>query len=294
MQLDESINREKVVILPFYGEYGWFLNSYIRLVHYYISSKKVVCCRRGEEAYFPSATEFYYEWKDIFEDSEKCGFRNTWPIGPLFEETSEEKILATKLTARYPEHELLGFHYGIPPELVQYFPVPIKIQRQYNLHPDVVICARRRYAMGNFGDRGTRNYEQWPRIIEPLLESGYQIGIIGKHDTSYNFPGIQIRSWEYEDSVGAVFEMLSNARLFIGTDTGPTHLAALSQTPMILFRNEHEVLSPNMLKRCILPIAHRQGFYARIIPGGWDNPSVVTAAALKYLASVATPREKHL
>lgn len=281
---------DKAVILPFYGEFGWFLTSHVRLVHYLDVSDKIVCCRKGEEIYFPSANSFFYEWKDLFEDAEKCGFRNTWPINPIFRETVEEKALSTRLSGLYPEHELLEFCYAIPPEMVQYFPVPIKVNRKYGLKPDVVICARRRYTNGDFGDGGERNYKHWPRVVGSLVKKGYQVGIIGRRDTSCDLSRVQCRSWEYEDSVGAMLEMLSGARLFIGTDTGPTHLAAILRTPMILFRNGHEKLSPDMLRRCVVPIARRQGFYAQIVSDGWDDPSEVVSAAFEYLDSSSMPR----
>ncbi len=291
MKLDKQANVEKVIILPFYGEFGWFLNSHIRLAHYFIASNKIVCCRKGEEVYFPSANNFFYDWKDIFEDYEKCGFRNTWPISPSFKATAEEERLKTKLKSLYPEHRLLDFQYAIPPELVQYFPIPIQFKKKYGIKVDIVICARKRHATGNFGDHGIRNFEKWPQVIVPLLQKGYRIGIVGKKETSYDYSVFDTRSWEYKDNNSAIFEMLSSARIYIGTDTGPTHLAALLKTPMILFRNENETLSPNLLNNCILPIARNQNFYAEIVSDGWNNPTKVVETTCRYLNKTTSSQE---
>lgn len=278
-----NIEQEKVVFLPFYGEFGWFLNSFIRFVHYYKAKEKVVCCHPGEEIYFPSANSFFYNWKDIFADSEKCGFRNTWPIDPAYKPTKEEKVLEQDLRALYPNHQIVRFEFAIPPELVQYFPIPIRPVKKYGISSDIVICARNRQTMGQFGDKGIRNYQRWDEIVSPLNKAGYTISIVGKEHSSYNFHEACIRSWEFEDNAAAIIELLSSSKLYIGTDTGPTHLAALLRTPMILFRNMSEKLSPNMLLRSVLPVCYENGVYAEIVEEGWDNPKEVVKKAMDYL-----------
>jgi hypothetical protein len=39
-----------VIILPFYREYGHFVNSFIRQVHHMHGPQKIVCCRCGDAA----------------------------------------------------------------------------------------------------------------------------------------------------------------------------------------------------------------------------------------------------
>ena len=80
-----------------------------------------------------------------------------------------------------------------------------------------------------------------------------------------------------------MLEMLKNTRLYIGTDTGPTHLAAILRTPMILFRNIHETISPDMVKVSILPIARREGFEVQVVADGWDQPKYVLKATQNFL-----------
>ena len=70
---------QPVLVLPFYGEFGHFIYSFIRQVQMINAPNKIVCCKPGDEYYFPSAHGFFYDWSDPFSDDQKCGYRNVWP-----------------------------------------------------------------------------------------------------------------------------------------------------------------------------------------------------------------------
>src|SRR4029079_9040950 len=46
---------------------------WVRYVHHFNSRDKTVCCRRGEESYFPSATRYWYEFDEMSTDRRRHG-----------------------------------------------------------------------------------------------------------------------------------------------------------------------------------------------------------------------------
>src|SRR5437763_14726795 len=50
-KLDDGAGKA-CVFLPFVGEFGHLIMSHIRLVHFHKASRKIVCCRPGEEVLF--------------------------------------------------------------------------------------------------------------------------------------------------------------------------------------------------------------------------------------------------
>lgn len=272
-----------VVILPFYGEFGWFLLSYVRMVHYFEASQKIVCCHRGDESYFPSATAFYYDWKDLFDDSARQGFRNEWPIAAPRRVFAAEQELKDKLTQLYADHDLVRFDYPIPLHLLKYFPMPVlDPQTSIDTQVDIVVCARRRLTPTRPSDQ-ERNYPHWLEILQPLVDQGYSVGMIGKRETSFSFDQITTAAWEFPHSTDAMISMLQNSRLYIGTDTGPTHLATLLRRPQIVFRYEGDAENPDLLRAVVQRIAQHEGFYVKIVDNAWTQPNEVVHAAIKYL-----------
>ncbi len=271
-----------VVILPFYGEYGWFIVSYVRQVHYLKSSYKIVCCRPGDEVYFPSAAEFFYDWKEIIVDAQKCGFRNSKIIEPPILITKEEQALNKKLNKKFPLFPLLRFDKPLPLKEIPHLPVPINTVYKTQ-HVDVVVGARYRSRIGLDGAyNDQRNFEQWDDVLYPLKERGYLIGQIGRKETSFLCKQAVVSSWDYDRSTEAIVSMLNRAKLYIGTDTGPTHLAALLGVPMVVFRN-YTRKNLDMLQGCVLPLARSRGFFAQLVDDGWQLPRKVADAAVKYL-----------
>ena len=52
----EDQRMRKVVYLPHYGEFGFLIMKHLRAVHNDQADVKIVCCERGNECLFPSAT----------------------------------------------------------------------------------------------------------------------------------------------------------------------------------------------------------------------------------------------
>jgi hypothetical protein len=276
--------RKPCVILPFYGEYGFFVMSYIRLVHYLDCPYKIVCCKKGDECYFPSAAEFFYDWEDFIPDKLKCGFRERYKFGPVAELSQEELRLEAVLKIKYPSFRLIRFEYPIPFEAVKCFPLKLSPLVNYGLNPQVIICARRRKCIGDESDHGRRNFKRWPTIVRALKNAGYSVGAIGERETTYELTGIDVVSWRFPRRSDATLEMLNNCQLYIGTDTGPTHLAALLGTPMVLFRNKSDI-SYDLIVKSIKPIVRASKGYVNVIDEGWEHPEQVIRAALSFLSN---------
>lgn len=107
----------------------------------------------------------------------------------------------------------------------------------------------------------------------------------------YDFSNMTAKSWEYPANMKMMVALLRQAKLYIGTDTGPTQLAVLTKTPMILFRY-WVAGNPDLLQNIVLPISQQQHIPVQIISDGWEKPAKVAAAALRYLSQnvFALPR----
>jgi hypothetical protein len=281
LALDETVvwphrRDEPIVVLPYYGEFGHFVNSFIRQVHYLYAPAKIVCCRPGEEVYFPSATGFYYDWNDPFYSDKKVGFRDGWPPATSFPLTPEEVSLLGRLRLQFREHRITALTQPLTTAQVVSMHVPITIRSVAIPRFDLVVCCRRR------SWEAYRNFDRWPEVLAPLSARGFTVAIVGEPDTSYDFDFVQFRSWTHAPNAEAVVEALSNARLYIGTDTGPSHLAALVSPALLLFRNEacpHQ----NYIKDVLSLVAANRFVPFRYLSDGWENPTEVSETALRFL-----------
>jgi hypothetical protein len=202
------------VFAPFLGEFGWFIMWHIRMVDQFQAPEKIVYCRKGEECYFPTATSFRYDWQDI-PDAKKAGARHTLKIEGRNFDFVPSNLLLPQLESKIPAS------FYEKPLILNY--------KKRGLAPDVVLCCRKR------DHAPQRNWQHWVKVVSYLEDNNLTYGIVGQQETSYEFPKAQYPSWDYQDSDAAI-EMLSNCKLYIGTDTGVSHLASLVKAPMLVFR----------------------------------------------------------
>jgi hypothetical protein len=118
-----------------------------------------------------------------------------------------------------------------------------------------------------------RNYPHWPEIAAALAANGYTVGVIGRPDISLPIPAAQVRSWDFQWPDNAVVELMKTCRLYIGTDTGPTHLAGLLSTPTLAFRDSGYLWAAHQASR---------GPWIEV-PDGWKYPEDVVEQALIFL-----------
>lgn len=261
-RLDDGAGRE-CLYLPHVGEFGHLVMSHIRLVHFSRAARKTVCCRRGERALYPSADEFVEDWTDPIPDAEKVGSnRYTLPDW-------------SALAARFPGlHPVIAGCLTLEQELYPIRPdvrIPFRPNRR-GLRADVVLGVRRR----DFCPE--RNWTHWGRLAAALTASGLTFAVVGAKPTSYDVPGQVCHSGDLDTD--AALELLLNCRLYIGGDSGNSHLAAAVGSPMLLFREIRggsRDLTPNMA-----------GFNpgrVEVVRGGWDDPDRLIARALARLGA---------
>lgn len=259
-RLDEGAGHP-CLFLPFVGEFGHLIMSHMRMVHFHKASRKVVCCRPGEEVLFPSADEFVTDWRDPIDDKDRIAtirhIQVNWPL----------------LIARYPDYarppigrlraseELFAIH----PEQI----IPLSPKRR-GLRADVILGVRHREAFPE------RNWRHWQYVASAIEDAGYTFAIVGSHATSQRLVGEECHSGDYDTD--AAIELMQNCRLFVGTDSGSSHLAATAQAPMLIFR-EHATGSRNLVPR--MQEVNRQ--LIQYLPDGWCDPDGVIDAIVTAL-----------
>jgi len=237
-------SNKTTVFLPNYGEFGSLVHKLIRLVHYHKANKKIVCCKRGEESLFPTADKFYYDWVDCVEDIHKWGFFSKRSIQGVknhkyreYQNIISEDFENIKKKFRENCNYIHLWKFNKDTNFNKYshhFRVPLKPRVLKNIKADIVITPRNRKS------RSENNFLKWQELIDFFNEKGHTVGCVGSEEQSFHLQGDVINSWDYEDNSGAVIEMINNCKLFIGIDTGVTHLASMMSIPMIVFSDANQ------------------------------------------------------
>jgi ADP-heptose:LPS heptosyltransferase len=126
-----------------------------------------------------------------------------------------------------------------------------------------------------------RNWTHWQTVADALVARGISFACIGARPTTLDLAGQACHSADYDTD--ATIELVQNARLYLGTDTGISHLVSTIGADMLLFRETasgSRDLTPRMR-------AVNRG-RTDVIEHGWDNPGAVIDAALFRLG--ADPR----
>lgn len=255
------------VYLPWRGEFGTMIMHHVRFVHGDTADRKVVCCRKGDEALFPSATSFFYGWEQV-EDKVK----NTKLL-----KSEEQRVYLEKLTEElkkeYPDHEIVASPLkSLVRKDWDFTPKPI-VKRQ--LKADIVVAPR-------FRQHGThRNYKYWPETVDLLKEAGFSVAAIGMKSTSVE-TNADIKSWDY-DNMDATLELLRNCELAVTTDSGMAHLAVLCGTPLHVIYDEPGREAGHPKWPWVLP--HMKEYakaFCEPICFGWKSPDLVVDFVKEY------------
>jgi len=245
-----------VVFLPFVGEFGCMILYHIRFVHTYPAPRKIVCCRRGEEVFYPSAAEFDYDWQLDLPDTARS------KIG---ERVMQDPLWAGLVNRISQKHEAIP----VPSQYCYDYHVkfPVSPRRRRGLAVDVVLAPRVRQFQSQ------RNFNRWEELADAIAANGFSVGCVGKEDTSLRIRASSLNSWDCPDPTDAMIEMLGSCRAYVGTDTGPTHLAGFMDVPMVLFGNCGLMW--------VAEAASRAPWVE--VRDGWDNPEDVVDALTKFL-----------
>lgn len=216
---DYSPKNKYVCFLPFRGEFGWYIQTFVKRIHGYNHNNKIVCTKRGHECLFPSAQQFYYDWQDV-EDKSKAGI-----LTNTDEEILKKKIIEHMQTddiyflspaeTGWEEKESLSNKIFIPQSL-----------HNLGLKADVVIAPRNRVIDAH------RNWTQdrWQTVVDELKQQNITVGMCGTKNTSFPLENIVYKSYEHID-VDSDVELINNAKLVIVQESGLQYLSFLCQKP---------------------------------------------------------------
>lgn len=252
------------VFLPFFGEFGPFIGWYVRMVHQHVAVEKTVYCQPGQEFLFPSATEFRHDWKNPVSDDRRCGG------GEVIQSRAERDEIG-RIVAAHPGAQIVSARH--PSWRLVSVKFPIQIPRGLP-SVDVVIAPRRR------GWEARRNYAHWPAVAQMLRERGLRVGIAGAEDTSAEMPA-DARAWEHPagPTAGSA-DLLAGCRLYIGGDSGISHLAAFLDVPSLII--------PNAGAGCLEEMKSATRGPLRVLAkDARASAAVVVAAARDHLAPLA-------
>lgn len=213
------------LFLPFCGEFGHLILSHIRLVQFHQAKTKIVCAQHGEESLYPDATAFDYEWVNPIPDAQRAGTIRPfdWP-----------EMKWSAITARHPNAIPVPSGLSITQEKITLYPerrIPFTPKRR-GITADVCLGVRVR----DFCTERNFPAQHWQAIADALTEAGITFGVVGKRPTSFDLDG---QAWHTEGDCDAAIEAVENCRLWVGTDTGTSHLAStIGGRPMIIFRED--------------------------------------------------------
>jgi hypothetical protein len=270
------------VFMPNFGDFGPVIHKLIKIVHFFECPKKIICCKRGEEAYYPSADEFYYDWDNFVEEKHRWAFFSKGKITSIGKNEKynyyKKKYVKNynKIKSHYGDdlNYIHLYNFNVDYVFEKYdnlFKFKLNPANYYNVKTDIVIVPRKRES------RKQSNFMQWEKVIGILNDHGYSVGCVGSEEESFKLKNSKINSWDYDDNSSAAIELLNNCKLYLGLDTGVSHLAAFMSTPMIIFSDANPKLyASNYLKRMT------SGYFLDLGKNVRDT-SVVTSAALDYL-----------
>tara|TARA_Y100000310_G_scaffold316360_1_gene367987 strand:- start:589 stop:1509 length:921 start_codon:yes stop_codon:yes gene_type:complete len=247
--------KKTTVFLPNYGEFGPTIDKLIKIVHFCQAPKKIICCKKGEEAFFPSATHFYYNWNhNLINDEHRWGLftkstylnnnnirvKNTKILHYLNECKQECQRIKKEIgDAQYMELSTFN-NDKIWKKHSHLFRFELEPQIKQNIQADVIISPRKRES------RRDNNFERWDRFIADMHKHKYTVGCIGSEEHSFKLENT-VNSWDYQDNASASIELLNSCKVYVGLDTGPSHLASFMSIPMIVFQHNNPTDSSTWL-----------------------------------------------
>jgi len=197
-------------ILPLFCEFGFYILSYTREVHTLKCDKKIVSCSKGEECLFPSATDFFYDWKDIDDSIKRGVVKNEDRWNDIIE------IAKCKYGNDIAIHRPSG---DVRSKLHITFDITgtTKVPKS-----DICICARKRLVAPS------RNFKYWQAVIDFCKTFGLTVSVVGKQEFTFSdLHNVDFFSFDFGNTTDSVVSVLKNSKILLTTDTGISHLASL-------------------------------------------------------------------
>lgn len=229
---------EKIFFLPFIGEFGCYLTTFVHDIYRIQAEEKVVAIRPKHKILFPTATEFFYDWDIFVNDINREGVNRT--DGPIRVVTA----LMHTILEEYPQYKDYTF---ISPfgRYDSTYPLPysgfeLETLTDIDVWPHICICTRNR----EIHKRKNMGKEYWESLISHLPK--YKIANVGDRDTSINDLKVDYNSWDYHYGIydiNSSINLMQNSKLVVTTNTGGLHLANLCGKDIVLLCNESGMLA---------------------------------------------------
>ncbi|MBV8782418.1 MAG: hypothetical protein JO353_13565, partial [Phycisphaerae bacterium] len=142
--------------------------------------------------------------------------------------------------------------------------------RRRGLKADVLLGVRQRQFCPE------RNWLHWQSLADAITAAGYSFAVIGNPDTATSLDGQVCRSGDYDTDTA--IELLRGCKLYIGQDSGNSHLAATAGAPMLLFREE-ACMSRDLTGRMERVNPGR----VEVMRGVWNDPPAIIARAIERI-----------
>lgn len=248
---------------PCFGELGWVIVGHARHVHNHAAKVKVVCCTRDEIGLYPSGTYFWHQFVDPMPGDEQKGIKD-WYV------EDQRKMIAADAQCAFPG------------SLIQDIPTCVVADQNIKFVPtlfsgdlqqcEVVLCCRKRVHVPE------RNWNHWNWLSNSIMIRTLKtVGIIGQRETSADVSACEYGWMHPIGPLSGAIEMLSHCKLYIGTDTGPTHLAALMNIPILMFSKNVNTRMTGLIHQAT------RGPITELPDSAWDDRNMVLDAALKLL-----------
>jgi hypothetical protein len=261
---------ETVLCLPFVGEFGHMILTHIRIVHFSQAKRKIVCCRKGEESLYPTADEFHTEWADPIPDEQRAG-----TIRPFERPPVEWPAILAKFQGVTPLYaggltQAQEHHVLCPDQRIPFNPRP---HGRRALKVDVCLGVRVR----DFCQERNFPREAWQAIADALTARGLTFGVVGKRPTSFDLDGQRFHT---DGNCDAAIEAIGRCALWVGTDTGTTHLASTIGKPIVVFRNDgqEDFIDLMRIKNSPHPV--------HFLPNTWNPEPIIAAIDAALFAEV--------
>lgn len=224
-----EIAYKKLVIFPAVGEYGFEILKHIRYCNS-LRKEYIACIKRGDECLYPNASGFYYNWENPLRDSMKANTGCFPEWRPLLDEWVME--FKAQLKEEFPD-------YGIVKPLYKnsWTTVHQKFIPKYeHILPEVDVAIAPRFR----GIGYDRNFMYWRELISGIRKAGKTVGVVGLQSTSALCEADAFSWYHPNGNTQGCIDLIKNATLFVGTDSGQSHLQTLIKGPKreaIIFNN---------------------------------------------------------
>lgn len=213
--------------LPFYGEFGWYLMLHVKRFHADPHPDKLACIKPGHECLFPTAKHFFYDWQDI---------GDPFKMGVSHQENLEKAAIA-KMESQFGHIDsfvsTVNDGWNNKHDYAKFTFIP-QAKHNHQLSVDVVVCPRNR----KIDTHRNMPNRFWQDLVDKLVENKYTVGVCGKRETSLYLGNVKYNSFDYID-VDSDVELLNNAKLVIGQESGMQYLTFMCQRPYICVDHYH-------------------------------------------------------